>query len=98
MTPQTTSLIGIQLVQRGKKLAMEYQMKAAPLADSNGHHNKSTSKSECSASRRSKKVRFLFRPRGGQDSINLFGGSKTKFIMQSHADKSVAFSDTEEAN
>jgi hypothetical protein len=33
-----------------------------------------------------KGLRFL-RPRGNQDSINLFGGSKIKFIIQFHADK-----------
>jgi hypothetical protein len=41
-----------------------------------------------------KGLRFL-RLRGNHDSINLSGGSKIKFIIQFHADKSVRLSDTE---
>ena len=52
-------------------------------------------KSKCAAFRRSKGLRFLLRLRGNQDSINLSGGSKIKFIIQFHADKAFAFSDTE---
>lgn len=40
-------------------------------------------------------LRFLLRLRGNQDSINLSGGSKIKFIIQFHVDKAFAFSDTE---
>jgi predicted amidohydrolase YtcJ len=36
-----------------------------------------------------KGLRFLLRPRGNQDSINLSGGSKIKFIIQFHTVKSV---------
>jgi hypothetical protein len=88
MMPQITSLSGIQLVQRGKKLAMGYHPIVAPL-DNASHHHKSMLKSECAAFRRSKRFRFLLRLRGSQDSINLSGGSKIKFIIQFHADKSV---------
>ena len=96
MMPQTTSLIGIQLVQRGKKLAMRYQMNGPPLADSNGHHTKSMSESECSAFRQSKKVKVSFSREGSpKNSINLVGGSKIKFIVQFHFGKALVFSDTE---
>src|SRR2546430_2102232 len=44
-------------------------------------------KSKCAAFRRSKRLKFLLRLRGSQDSINLSGGSKIKFIIQFHADK-----------
>jgi hypothetical protein len=88
MMPQITSLSGIQLVQRGKKLAMRYHANAAPLDNTSDHH-KSILRSECAAFRRSKRFRFLLRLRGSQDSINLSGGSKIKFIIQFHADKSV---------
>jgi hypothetical protein len=53
--PQITNFSGIQLVQRGKKLAMGYQANAAPL-DNTSHHNKSTLKSECAAFRTVQKV------------------------------------------
>jgi hypothetical protein len=56
MMPQITSLSGIQLVQRGKKLAMEYQANAGPL-DITSHHNESMLKSECVAFRQSKRVK-----------------------------------------
>src|SRR5256886_7826560 len=84
--PQITSLIGIQLVQRGKKLAMEYQDQCGS-AGCPGHHNGSMLKSKCAAFRRSKGLRFLLRLRGNQDSINLSSGSKIKFIIQFHVDK-----------
>jgi hypothetical protein len=43
-----------------------------------------------------KGLRFLLRLRGSQDSINLSGGSKIKFIIQSHAEKKRSpISDTE---
>jgi len=86
MMPQITSLSGIQLVQRGKKLAMGYHANAVPL-DITSHHNKSMLNSECAAFRRSKGLRFSLRLRGNQDSINLSGGSKIKFIIQFQADK-----------
>jgi hypothetical protein len=57
MMPQITSLSGIQLVQRGKKLAMGYQANAVPL-DITSHHNESMLKSECVAFRRSKRVKI----------------------------------------
>jgi hypothetical protein len=95
MMPQITSLSGIQLVQRGKKLAMEYQANAAPL-DNTSHHNESILKSNALRSDESKRVKVLLRLRGSQDSINLSGGSKIKFIIQFHADKKRSpFSDTE---
>jgi hypothetical protein len=72
---------------------MEYQANAGPL-DITSHHNESILKSECAAFRRCKGLRFL-RLRGNQDSINLFGGGKIKFIIQFHAAKSVRPSDTE---
>src|SRR4029077_12076395 len=75
MMPQITSLSGIQLVQRGKKLAMGYQDQCGS-AGCPGHHNESMLEF-----RRSKGLRFLLRPRGNQDSINLSGGSKIKFII-----------------
>jgi hypothetical protein len=56
MMPQITSLSGIQLVQRGKKLAMEYQANAGPL-DITSHHNESMLKSECAVFRQSKRVK-----------------------------------------
>jgi hypothetical protein len=56
MMPQIASLSGIQLVQRGKKLAMGYQANAAPL-DITSHHNESMLKSKCAAFRRSKRVK-----------------------------------------
>src|SRR5437016_14423540 len=83
--PQITSLIGIQLVQRGKKLAMEYQDQCGS-AGCPGHHNGSMLKSKCAAFRRSKGLRFLLRLRGNQDSINLSSGSKIKSIIQFHVD------------
>src|SRR5437763_1225221 len=84
--PQITSLIGIQLVQRGKKLAMEYQDQCGS-AGCPGHHNGSMLKSKCAAFRRSKGLRFLLRLRRNQDSINLSSSSKIKFIIQFHVDK-----------
>ncbi|HZR06370.1 MAG TPA: hypothetical protein VFA61_11150 [Candidatus Udaeobacter sp.] len=72
---------------------MGYHANAAPL-DNTSHHNKSMLKSECAAFRRSKKVK-VSRLRGNQDSINLSGGSKIKFIIQFHAGKAFGFSDTE---
>src|SRR5256886_1172537 len=84
--PQITSLIGIQLVQRGKKLAMEYQDQCGS-AGCPGHHNGSMLKSKCAAFRRSNGLRFLLRLRGNQDSINLSSGSKIRFIIQFHVDK-----------
>ena len=56
MMPQITSLSGIQLVQRGKKLAMGYHANAVTL-DNTSHHNESMLKSEWSAFRRSKRVK-----------------------------------------
>src|SRR6266446_1217497 len=44
------------------------------------------SKSKCAAFRRSKRVR-VSSPEGNQDSINLSGGSKIKFIIQFHVDQ-----------
>jgi hypothetical protein len=85
MMPQITSLSGIQLVQRGKKLAMGYHANAAPL-DNTSHHNKSMLESDCAAFRRSKRVK-VSSPEGNQDSINLSAGSKIKFIIQFQADK-----------
>jgi hypothetical protein len=72
---------------------MEYQANADPL-DIPSHHNESMLKSECAAFRQSKRVK-VSSPGGNQDSINLFGGSKIKFIIQFHAAKSVRPSDTE---
>jgi hypothetical protein len=61
--PHITSLSGIQLVQRGKKLAMGYHANAAPL-DNTSHHNQSMLKSECAAFRRSKRVKVSSSPEG----------------------------------
>jgi hypothetical protein len=67
----------------------------AVLLDTTSHHNKSKLNSECAAFRRSKGLRFLLRPRGNQDSINLSGGSKIKFIISiSCRQKAFVFSDT----
>jgi len=63
MMPQTASLIGIQLVQRGKKLAMGYQANTAPL-DSTSHHNESMLKSKCVAFRRFERVKVSSSPEG----------------------------------
>jgi hypothetical protein len=59
---------------------MGYHANAAS-PDTTSHHNRSMLKSECAAFRRSKRVK-VSRPRGSQDSINLFRGSKIKFIIQ----------------
>jgi hypothetical protein len=58
------------------------------------HHNESMLKSECAAFRRSKRVKG-FRLRGNHDSINLFGGSKIKFIIHFRPTKAFGFSGTE---
>jgi hypothetical protein len=74
---------------------MGYHANAAPL-DNTSHHNKPTLESECAAFRRSKKRLSFLRLRGNQDSINLYGGSKIKFIIQfPSGQKAFAFSDTE---
>jgi hypothetical protein len=71
-------------------------MNGPPLADSNGHQTKSMSESECSAFRRSKKVKVSFSHEGSpKNSINLVGGSKIKFIAQFHVGKALVFFDTE---
>jgi hypothetical protein len=72
---------------------MGYHANAAT-PDITGHHNESMSKLECAAFRRSKKVK-VFRLRGNHDSINLFGGSKIKFIIHFIPTKAFGFSDTE---
>jgi len=72
---------------------MEYQANPGPL-DITSHHNESMLKSECAVFRRCKRVK-VSSPEGKPDSINLFGGSKIKFIIQFHAVKSVRPSNTE---
>jgi hypothetical protein len=53
MMAQINSLIGIQLLERGKKLAMGDHANAAPL-EITSHHHKSALKWKCAAFRRSK--------------------------------------------
>jgi hypothetical protein len=63
MMAQINSLIGIQLLERGKKLAMGYHANAAAM-DSTSHHDESIFKSKCAAFRRSKRVKVSCSPEG----------------------------------
>jgi hypothetical protein len=73
---------------------MGYHANAAPPGITS-HHNELMLKLECAAFRRSKKRLRVSRLRGNHDSINLFGGSKIKFIIHFMPTKTFGFSDTE---